>query len=366
MKINKILCAAAAAAALLAATSVSAFCAQRPLFEIKAPMTVGAPVTVTTSAGATCVVGSVVKLPTTTRWPSYTASAWSTPGTVCASAVNAMHMLLAVKQDKGRTMSIIPQETIAPAAGAGASLVISTKAGEGVFGAWAPPVGSKVFVERGGTVKEISSYNTQAGAHYLPRSGDVLIIKADEFDDLPYMVDIENRPGGRVIGWYKRGYELLGRVIRPLGGTGRFEGTLFQRTGAIRANHSGVIDVSTSPRGVVGGFQIIPWDHAISSKEMQNVWNMTQWLVIGPADGKSKLGGSIPLFKEGLVPGPAAGEKLWDMWSTYGRKSLVLARYNGGKWQRLKEADGKSDTALKEITDLRIYYPFTEEIQKAD
>ena len=97
---------------------------------------------------------------------------------------------------------------------------------------------------------------------------------------------------------------------------------------------------------------------------MQNVWNMTQWLVIGPADGKSMMGGTPPLFKKGLVSGPATGEKLWDSWSTYGRKSLVLARYDNGKWQRLKEVDGRSDNGLKGITELRIYYPFTKEIQK--
>lgn len=353
-----------AAFALCLIFAFSANAAGRPLFEIRAEMKPGAPVTVTTAAGLEREIGRVVKIPTTTRFPSYTASAWSKPGTVCASAVNAVHMVLEVKDGKGRTMSLIPAETIAPAAGAGASLVISSTAGEGPFGAWAPPVGSQVFIERGGKTEELGSFNAPGGKHYTPKPGDVLIIKAEEFDDLPYMVDIENRPGGRVIGWYKHGYELLARVIKPVGGTGRFEGTLFQRTGAIRANHSGVIDVSTSPRGVIGGFQIIPWDHAISSKEMQNVWNMTQWLVLGPADGRSNMGGSVPLFKEGFVPGPAAGEEMWDVWSTYGRKSLVLPRYDNGKWQRLKRADGKSMDALKSITELRLYYPFTEEIQK--
>lgn len=255
-------------------------------------------------------------------------------------------------------MSVIPQETIAPAAGAGASVVLSSQAGESIFGAWAPPVGSAVFVRR----PDMSQ--TPLAANSLPKAGDTLVIAANWDDSLPYMVNIENRPGGRVIAWGRGSYELLGRVIKPLGGTGRFEGTLFQRTGAVRANHSGVIDVSTTPRGTTGGFQIIPWDHALKSKEMQNVWNMTQWLVIGPADGRSMLGGTAPLFKKGLVPGPAAGEKLWDVWSTYGRRSLVLARYDNGKWQRLKEVAGRSDNGLKGITELRIYYPFTEEIQK--
>ena len=314
--------------------------------------------TVTTPDGKSRSVAEVKALPEKTRWPSYTASAWSTPGTVCASAVNAIHMLVSSEKDQGRTMSIIPQETIAPAAGPGASVVLSSEAGTGLFGAWAPPVGSPV------TVKKADGSEAPLSANNLPKEGDTLIITAEEFDDLPYMVEIENRPGGRVIGWKRDGYDLIGRVIRPLGGSGRFEGTVFQRIGAIRANHSGVIDVSTTPRGVTGGFQIIPWDHALRSKEMQHVWNMTQWLVVGPADGKSPMGAPPTLFKQGLISGPAQGESLWDVWSTYGRKSLVLARYNHGPWQRLKEAAGRDDNAFKEITDLRIYYPFTEEIQK--
>ena len=350
--------AAALLCAALAAVSLRAEAAEKKLFEIMIPMEKGAAVTVTTADGSTREVGTVKALPTKTRWPSYTASAWSAPGTVCASAVNAIHMLVSVEKDKGRTMSVIPQETIAPAAGPGASVVISAKAGESLFGAWAPPVGSAVFVRRPDMSEApLSPAN-------LPKAKDTLVIVANEDDAMPYMVNIENRPGGRVIAWKRGGYELLGRVIRPLGGTGRFEGTLFQRTGAIRANHSGVIDVSTTPRGVTGGFQIIPWDHALKSKEMQNVWNMTQWLVVGPADGRSMMGGTPPLFKKGLVSGPAAGEELWDLWSTYGRKSLVLARYDNGKWERLRESAGRQDHSLKGITELRIYYPFTEEMQK--
>ena len=235
--------------------------------------------------------------------------------------------------------------------------MLDAKAGESVFGAWAPAVGSRV------SVRGADGAEAPLAADNLPKAGDTLVIEVFEDPSLPYMVDIENRPGGRVVAWYSDGYKILGRVLVALGGTGRFEGTLFQRVGAIRANHSGVIDVSTTPRGTTGGFQIVPWDHALASKEMQGVWSMTQWLVVGPADGKSKLGGTPPLFKHGLVSGPAGGEKMWDMWSSYGRRSLVLARYENGGWERLHESAGRNDNSLRGITELRIYYPFTEEIQ---
>lgn len=330
----------------------------KEIFRVEVPFEVGASVIAIDMNGTSHPIGTVNKLPTTTRWPSYTASAWGKPGDVCASAVNAIHMLVSVEKEKGRTISLIPQETIAPAAGAGASVVVSTKAGNGVFGAWAPPSGSKVYV------RKPSLNESPLGQKNLPRKGDTLVIRVEE-KDLPYYVEIENRPGGRVISWHRDEVTMIARVIKPVGGVGRFEGTLFQRESALRANHPGVIDLSTCAVGLTGGFQIMPWDHALSSKEMQNAWNATQWMILGPKDGKSMMGGTYPLFSEGLVPGPFEGEVLWDMWATYGRKSLVLARSGGGNWRYLPLASGKSDNALKEVTHLRIYYPITEEPQKA-
>ena len=328
------------------------------IYEINVPFSVGESISVTDFNGIRQEIGKVLELPTKTRWPSYTASAWGTPGEVCASAVNAIHLLVSVEKDNGRTMSIIPKETIAPAAGPGASIIISSKASEGIFGAWAPPVGSEVFIIPKGSIVK-----TPLVGNMLPQKGDTLIITVKQIQ-LPYMVEIENRPGGRITEWDNEGCRVIGRVLKPLAGTGRFEGTLFQKTGALRANHCGVIDFSTSKKGVVGGFQIIPWDHALRSKEMQGSWDMTQWLIAGPVDGHSMMGGKFPLFKGALVPGPSDGEKLWDVWSTYGRKSLALVRINGGEWQRMPDISGRNDYALKDVTHLKIYFPFIEEPQK--
>jgi hypothetical protein len=318
------------------------------------PFTAGAPVVSLLPDGREFPLGSVVKLPEQTRWPSYTASAWGTPGSVTASAVNAVHILMGVEDGKGRTMSVIPQETIAPAAGAGASIVLDSKAGTGFFGAWAPPVGTKITLSSGG------SEHRPLESAKLPSQGDTLIFRVYE-DNMPYMVEFENRPGGRVTAWSSSGAEVIARVIRPVAGVGRFEGTLFQDPGRIRANHSGVIDVSTSPHGEIGGFQIIPWDHALSSKEMQGAWQMTQWMIIAHPDGKSMLGGTSPLFAGGLVPGAFEKETLWDLWSTYGRKPLVLARIDGGEWGKFPAVSGRVDDALKSVTHIRIYFPISKE-----
>ncbi|MDR3280839.1 MAG: hypothetical protein LBT23_10035 [Synergistaceae bacterium] len=349
--INKIIASAAVAFALLSAPASAS--SPRHLYNIYIPFERGAEVRAVMPDGSENTLGRVVDLPERTRWPSYTASAWGHPGSVTASAVNAVHILISVESGQGRTMSVLPRETIAPAAGPGAAVVLDCGGGTSFFGAWAPPAGTKITVES-------PDGSSRPLEERLPEEGDVLVFKVIE-EDTPYMVDFENRPGGRVIAWSSSGARAIARVIRPLGGVGRFEGTLYQWDSRIRANHSGVIDISTSNYGVIGGFQIIPWDHALKSKEMQGAWNMTQWMIIGPSDAESMMGGTEPLFAGGLVPGPSRGEKLWDVWSTYGRKSLVLARIDGGGWTKLPEERGKIDDALKSVTHLRIYFPETGE-----
>lgn len=324
------------------------------LFTITIPLEEGRDVTVDLPNGVNRSLGKVVALPDKTRWPSYTATKWGRPGTVAASAVNALHLLVGIDNGRGRTMSVIPLKTVAPAAGIGTSVVVDCPAGEGIFGAWAPAVGTPVLVRSSdGNLYPLSESHT-------PQPGEALVIRVTR-DSMPYLVEVENRPGGRVMAYYSSyRTEIIGRVLKPVGGVGRFEGTLFQDVGRIRANHPGVIDISTSPEGQVGGFQIVPWEHS-KSPEMLNLWNMTQWMVVAPEDGKSPMGGRPPLFQGGLVPGPASSESLWDLWSTYGRRPLVLCRLQGGPWQKLPLAVGKDDQALKGLTHLRIYFPTYEE-----
>lgn len=298
-------------------------------------------------------LGKVLSLPEKSRYPAYTASAWGKPGHTCASAVNALHILLSVEGEKGRTMSVIPSDTVAPAATPGTAIVLDGKGGIGLFGAWAPPVGSQIMIRKSdNSLKELPSKLS-----FSP--GDTLTIEVDS-ENIPIMVDLENRPGGRVILRDMSGPSIIGRVIRPVGGTGRFEGTLYQSTGRIRANHSGVIDVSTSPYGKIGGFQIVPLKHGTST-EMASMWAMTQWMIVA-TEGDSPLAGNPPLFAGNLIPGPVQEEDKkatspLGIWASYGRRSLVLCRVEGGPWRWLPEVVGREDRGLSGITHLRIYFP---------
>lgn len=341
-------------ALILSADSTPGY-ARENIFRLEIPVQVGAMVKAIRPDGETFPLGKVVALPIQSRWPSYTASKWGKPGSVVASAVNACHLLLGVEEGRGRTLSLVPAKTVAPAAGPGAALVIDSPAGEGIFGGWAPPVGTPVnILSVNGTLRPLT-------AEALPVAGERLIIEVSERPG-PYMVDIENREGGTVTAWYDRqGSVTLATVIRPVGGVGRFGGSIFQDVSRLRANHPGVICISTSPPGQVGGFQILPWEHAHSA-EMSNAWKLTQWLIIRPISGS--LEGTSPLFSGFLLPGTARGEKLWDLWSTYGRRPLILARFHDGPFQKLPAKTGRDDGALEGLTHLRIYFPFTREPQK--
>ena len=326
-----------------------------PVYRIVMPLVRGEEARAELPGGRIFPLGKVTGLPTATRWPGYTASKWAAPGTVAASAVNAVHLTLSVEKDAGRTMSILPLHTVAPAAGEKAFITLDVPAGTGFFGGWAPPVGTRVLVRKADGLLvplEVSG---------LPSPGDELIFDVEE-EERPYIIDVENRPGGRVLGWYPAGPKVLARVIRPVRGVGRFGGTEFQGRGRIRANHSGVIDVSTAGRGVTGGFQILPFLHS-KSKEMGGAWQLTQWLIIA-SETDRPLPGTAPLFLGNLVPGSQLSDVLWDIWSTYGRKPLVLCRLDGGPWEKLPEKSGKQDFALEQVTHLRIYCPFTGEPQK--
>jgi hypothetical protein len=319
-------------------------------YVITIPCRLGEPAYITNYDGSILRLGKVLDIPGSMRWPSYTASKWASPGSVCASAVNAIHVLHSIEQDRGRTFSILPGKTFAPAAGKGNAFIIDNMAGEDLFGSFAPVVGSLVFIEdEKGNRKELSVEEFKDPRNYLKIHVPLC--------QNTFLMDIENRPGGRIMIWDGNGVSRIATVVRPLGGVGRFGGTQFQELGRIRANHTGVIDISTSEYGHIGGFQVIPISHAFST-EMVNSWLLTQWMIISPLAGKPPLTGRAPLFSGHLVPGTRGkGKGLTDIWWTYGRKPLVLCRLKGGKWQKLPSVTGRKDKALQYVTHLRVYFP---------
>ena len=264
-------------------------------------------ITVSRDGGATWKRrGRVLQYTTSVNARAYTASKWVPSGRVAASAVNAIHVTVGynAQEDRGIVFSLLPREFLAPPANyrsflsPDSSIYTDIPAGRGIFGGGeCPLVGSPVYLAEGGGAL------TALPEGYAPRRGDVLVIVVRRRLRYPTQAVFENRVGGSVFLEYAdRRRQHLGWVVRPVGGIGRFAGSLYAGIGRIRANHAGVIDISTSPIGRLGAFQIIPVGHALSP-EMAGAWTMTQWMIVGPSAGDSPLWqGLMPLFYEHLRP----------------------------------------------------------------
>jgi len=320
-------------------------------------------------------IGTVLTPVTAVNPRGFTASGWAKPGTVCASAVNAIH----VKTDhdfstgRGVIFSLLPieQAEIDPHnyksyMSHETSLQTDIKGGTEIFGGrWAPLVGSRINYRAAG----IAGDYRPVEAGWVPQAGDTIVIDVQRRKYNPEYIEFENSYGGLI--WIKELGEdpyPIGQVLKPVVGIGRFLGTQYAEVGRIRAAHPGVICISTSPKGTVGGFQIIPRDHAMSP-EMIYTRYKTQWMVVGPLWALDpSWEGLPPLFSDYLYPAyiPAVDE--WgepndavSAMEIYLGRFTVRGRYSDSddpeEYVLLHEADYLDNYALKHLTHVRIYFP---------
>jgi len=252
-----------------------------------------------------CVIGHVIRYTCQVDPKGYTASKWVPGGHVAATAVNAMHITVGYNaaDDRGIVFSLLPQELLeGPTTSASflspeASIYTDIPGGHGIFGGGEAP-----FVTNP-VLRETALGPVPLPATYVPAEGDVLLIPIEKPVRYPSAAVFENREGGAVTLEYPDGSSLVvGTVVRPVLGIGRFLGGVYAGIGRIRASHAGVIDVSVSPVGALGGFQIIPYGHSLSP-EMGNAWKLTQWMVVQPlAEGPEQWGSMHALFYGYLRP----------------------------------------------------------------
>jgi len=315
----------------------------------------------------------------------YTASKWAPYSAVAATAVNAIHIRTGynARQDRGVVFSLLPLEMsnqvtrsfqarnsfVSP----DSSIYTDIPAGTGLFGGdWAPTLGDVIYLETPEGMAALPD-------NYTPKQGDVFIIRVTQPTDTPHAFIFENRFGGFIIMEAWNGEQrVIGQVLKPVQGVGRFAGTAYADVGRLRANHNGVIDVSVSKFGETGGFQIIPREHAMSP-EMLRARTMTQWLVVGPLDARDpSWEGVPPLFFGYLRPswGP-------DDWESPDWLRLVTSRVqidvkinNSADWLRMpsfaldpdtnKPFPEWANTALQDVTHIRIVLPVPVRAADAD
>ena len=290
-------------------------------------------------------IGRVVKNSSEVSNAGFAASAYGEPGAVVATAVNAIHVKIRQEGDNPVLFSILPQEMSSPLLrpdsyfSDNSSIFTDIPAGTGIFGGGQSPfVGNLIYL------------GAEPLPHdYQPRSGDVLTIVVERPEKRAAQIIIENKKDGRVLLKELNGQVTQIAVVeQPVQGTGRFGGTHYADVGRIRANHPGVICISTSPEGEIGGFQIVPSYHA--SKLGYTVG--AQWLVVSSYLTKDLIEGKEPLF--GHYIQPVYNRDNWR------NNYLVDVQINGGEWQPMPTITGLTFDTLKDVTALRILFPLTD------
>jgi hypothetical protein len=345
----------------------------KEVYRIKVWNTAGGTIEVSTDRGKNWERAGKVIAPTIkTNSNSYAAASWVPNGQVAATAVNAIHIKTTAEADgRGVIFSLLPQEFYDPPGNYrsyfshDASIYTDIPAGTSIFGGeYAPFVGNKVMVHRAGYAYQ------PIPVGYIPWPGDRIYLIVEVPVDYPKEIDFENKMGGRVTAKYFSGPDReLGKVVFPVRGIGRFEGSKYASAGRIRANHAGVIDVSTSPQGSLGGFQIIPSNHAYNIKY---AWGAPQWLVVGPVNDAASLEGTAPLFSSFIKPDYLSGDPQQDNWEErLLDRFLVQVKLKddpAGKWRPMPicgfepyyltgGVPKKLNSVFSNVSEIRILFP---------
>lgn len=266
----------------------------------------------------------------------FTASDWGYVGAITATSVNAIHVKVAHPGKHALIFSLLPAELYDPKGfqtsyrDNPSSIFLDIPAGTCLFGGpWSFRLGDPLYWIHEGVW---ASWPEDK----VPMVGDVIGFVSKVAPDPKWMIEIENVKNGRVVFTTANGHAVpIARVLQPFGGSGRFLGTLFQDVGKIRANHPGVIDISSSPVGEQGGVQIVPFFH---SKEPNLVYvhSSPAYMVVGALDDQVALEGQSPLFMGYIRPG-----------------DIVLARV-AGEWVPFPKSVGKNLSGLKQVEAIRI------------
>jgi hypothetical protein len=310
----------------------------RLMFTIHLSMTVGDQAKVIFPDGREIDAGRINAVPIKSRHPGFTASKYGLGGQVIATAANAHHIQISVEDGAGRTISLIPSQTFAVAPGYGTSFIVEGVGGSGLWGQYAPYVSSPVYIiNKAGMPVLFNSFQLFQFATAV----EIRVYRPE--DDIEY-IEIENREGGSA--WYHddKGDHQFAIVESGVTGTGRFEGTLYQGLGRVRANHPGVICISTCRKSEIGGFQIVPLSHTYS-RELQRTRRMSQYIVLRGVDFED-LTGRPPFFRGSIRPG--------DVDVHDSRTGWVVGMRNG-EWQELPDVSGLTENSLADIEAFRIY-----------
>ena len=211
--------------------------------------------------------------------PGFTASDYGMDSSIVATAVNGVHIRVCKKPEEfSRLFSLLPVEFKYLCSDyksyKGTAMITDMDGEEGIFGKdYAPYIGNRVYLLQNDAMDLLPE-------DYVPHLEDELIIKVipPSIEKPIKYIWIENKINGYVMVVYEDlTIDFVARVLKPVAGVGGFTGTSLAGRNKIRANHPGVICISTSkhfgdvgpdlnpPEGEGGqtGFQVVPFEHTL-------------------------------------------------------------------------------------------------------
>lgn len=314
------------------------------------------PVQVSSDGGKIWQLVGRVTAPAVESLTGYLASGYAPPDTVAATAVHGLRIRVGdLKSAYPKMVNILPREfaqtlkTFGGFVAGNSGIYTNIPTGTGIFRELCPYVGNRVYLE-GDTL-------TPLPVNYVPHIGDSLVIVVKRPANPLTQVVFENKTGGAVTATYADGAtKVITHVIKPVLGTGRFDGTSYTGVGAINTNHCGVITVSTAPvssskllegQGAErrGGFQIEPAYHNSQSLEA----GAPMILVVGIPGDKYAMSqeGRPPLFSGYF-------NLAWDPQDPKHSWRAEIQRGSDVSWTPMPAFVGSHPDALKGVTAIRL------------
>ena len=218
-------------------------------------------------------------------------------------------------------------------AGSAAAIATNIAPRGSLFRSLAPPVGSLLRLERGGRAEALP-------AHYLPRSGDRLLILVPP-PPAPgtVTVTIENKVDGEAVLVSGEGApRVVGRVKQPLRGIGRYAGTERAGRGQViswsptavlvsTAGRQRRLDANDRPGEERGGFVVQPAEPALRGTTHPD----SQLLLAAVPEGGKKL----PVSRFFGLSAPLSSGDPMDP-----RPTQVEIRVDGGEWEPCPDLRG--------------------------
>jgi hypothetical protein len=331
------------------------------VWRIRIANAVDGKIDVSTDQGLTWTIVGRVITPATESLPGYLAAGYAPIGCVAATAVHAIRIRLGdLSRAYPNMINMLPAEFTETPNGFGghvagdSGIYTDIAVGTSVFRDLAPYVGSPCYqVTKSGALAQLTSA-------YAPAIGDTLVIISRRRVNPIRSILFPNVHGGNVTVTYADGTsQTVTKVVKPVDGVGRFDGTSYTGVGAVNTNHTCVITISTAPIAISplfegtgeerrGGFQIEPYYHNSQTEEA----GAPQVMVLGVDHSQSPtIEGTAPLFFGGINlaydPQDPAHSWICD----------VQSKIGGSMWLPMPEMVGDDDTAIDRagITAFRLH-----------